>query len=132
MFRVLKPGGYLHIAVPFCHPVHLYPGDYTRWTMDGLRELVADFDVVDIGVRTGPTATLLTVLLEYLKLLSPKPLRKPVYAVAGWLLWPLRYLDALLLRQPDAHILANTIYVLARRPQTEATELEEYDNYGCC
>lgn len=49
MFRVLKPEGYLHIVVPFCHPVHLYPADYSRWTIDGLRELVADFEIVDIG-----------------------------------------------------------------------------------
>ncbi len=117
MFRVLKPGGYLHIVVPFCHPVHLYPADYSRWTIDGLQELVADFEVVDIGVRTGPTATLLTVVLEYLKLLAPNPLRKPVYAIAGWLLWPLRYLDKFLLRRPDAHVLANAIYVLAQRPE---------------
>lgn len=117
MFRVLKPGGYLHIVVPFCHPVHLYPSDYGRWTIDGLRELVADFDIVDIGVRTGPTATLLTVVLEYMKLLAPKPLRKTVYAIAGWLLWPLRYLDKVLLQREDAHVLANSIYVLARRGQ---------------
>jgi len=115
MFRVLKPGGYLHIVVPFCHPVHLYPADYSRWTIDGLRELVADFDIVDIGVRTGPTATLLTVVLEYFKLLAPKPLRKAVYVIVGWLVWPLRYIDKVLLRRGDAHVLANSIYVLARR-----------------
>lgn len=54
-------------------------------------------------------------MLEYLKLLAPRPLRKPVYAIAGWLLWPLRYLDKVLLRRSDAHVLANSIYVLAQR-----------------
>ncbi len=115
MFRVLKTGGYLHIVVPFCHPVHLYPGDYNRWTIDGLRELVSEFEVIDVGVRSGPTATLLAVILEYLKLIAPRPLRKPTYAVAGWLLWPLRYIDKILLRRNDAHVLANHIYLLARR-----------------
>jgi len=57
VFCVLKPSGYLHI-VAFCHPVHLYPGDYNGWTLDGLRELVAEFDVMNIGVRTGPILAL--------------------------------------------------------------------------
>ena len=47
---------------------------------------------------------------------APRPLRKPAYAAAGWVLWPLRYLDLWLNRRPDAHVLANSIYALARKP----------------
>ena len=55
--RVLAPGGYLHLVTPFCHPFHEYPGDYHRFTPDGLRQLVPGLEVVAEGWRTGPTAT---------------------------------------------------------------------------
>lgn len=115
--RVLAPGGYLHVVVPFNHPFHAYPADYQRWTVDGLRRFLRRFEVVDAGVRTGPTATLLTFVLEYVKLCAPRALRKPAYAAAGWLLFPLRYLDVWLNRRPDAHVLANSIYALVRKPR---------------
>ncbi len=114
--RALQPGGFLHVVVPFCHPFHEYPRDYHRWTLDGLRELLNAFEIVDIGIRTGPTATLLAFMIEYAKMLSPGPLQKPVYAMLGWIIWPLRYLDLWLNRKANAQILANHIYALVRKP----------------
>jgi SAM-dependent methyltransferase len=113
--RVLQAGGFLHIVVPFCHPFHEYPKDYQRWTIDGLRQLLNRFEVIDAGIRTGPTATLLSMFLEYVKLLSPRPLKKAAYVFWGWLVWPLRYLDFWLNRSPDARLLANHVYALARK-----------------
>jgi hypothetical protein len=103
------------VVVPFNHPFHEYPADYQRWTVDGLRRFLGRFEVLDAGVRTGPTATILTFVLEYVKICAPRPLRRPAYAAAGWVLWPLRYLDLWLNRRPDAHVLANSIYALARK-----------------
>jgi SAM-dependent methyltransferase len=114
--RVLRPGGLLHVVVPFCHPFHEYPRDYRRWTMDGLRELLSQFDIIDLGLRTGPTATLLTFMLEYVKLLNPPQLRKVAYGIVGWLVWPFRYLDYWLLKRPDALVLGNHLYALVRKP----------------
>ena len=125
LLRVLKPGGYAHFVVPFCHPLHLYPSDYRRWTKEGLCKLLGAFDIVDVGVRSGPTATLLTFFLEYLKLLSPRVCGKAVFAGAGWLLWPLRYLDLLLLRRADADVLANHIYALVQKPTSEKSAPDE-------
>jgi SAM-dependent methyltransferase len=114
--RCLRRGGYVHIVVPFCHPFHEYPRDYYRFTPDGLRQLVDPLEVTSIGWRTGPTATLLAFLLEYLKLWFPnRTLKKAAYAAAGWLLFPLRYLDWLLLRSPDAAQMGNHCYVWARK-----------------
>ena len=116
ILRVLKPGGQMHAVVPFCHPYHAYPSDYRRWTISGLRALFGGFECLDCGVRTGPTATMLAFVLDYLKLWMPgRAAGKAAYAAAGWLLFPLRYLDLLLLRRSDAHILANHIYILARK-----------------
>jgi hypothetical protein len=80
-------------------------------------EAMLPADIAGRGRPHGPTATLLTFLLEYVKLCAPRPLRKPAYAVAGWLVWPLRYLDVWLNRQPEAHVLANSIYALVRKPR---------------
>ena len=73
LHRVLRPGGFLHVVVPFCQAYHAYPSDYRRWTVQGLERLLSDFEILDTGVRAGPTATLLSFFLEYLKL----PFRGP-------------------------------------------------------
>ena len=123
--RVLSPGGLLHVAVPFCHPFHAYPEDHHRWTESGLRLLLEDFEIVDRGILTGPTATLLAFVLEYTRLLVPETLAPYAYAVAGWVLWPLRYLDLVLNKSPRAHTLANTIWVHARkRPDCAERRIE--------
>jgi SAM-dependent methyltransferase len=114
--RVLRPGGFMHVVVPFCHPFHEYPRDYQRWTLDGLKELLRGFEIVDAGIRTGPTATLLTILLEFVKAASPEPLKTPAYVLCAWIVWPLRYLDLWLNGRPDARLLANHIYALVRKP----------------
>ncbi len=115
MNRVLVPGGYLHVVVPFCHPYHGYPSDYHRWSVEGLRGLLASFEIVDAGVRTGPAATLLVFGLELVKLCSPRFMRRFSYGVFGWIVWPLRYLDAWMNRFPESQLLANHTYILARK-----------------
>lgn len=119
ILRVLKPGGIVHAVVPFCHPYHAYPSDHRRWTQPGFEAWWRrrGFEVMAAGVRTGPTATLLAFTLEYLKVLfGTGAAGKAAYALAGWLLFPLRYLDVWLNRGPRAHLLANHVYVLARKP----------------
>jgi SAM-dependent methyltransferase len=116
--RVLAPGGYLHVVTPFCHPFHEYPKDYRRYTVDGLKALAGGFDPVAEGWRTGPTATLLVFTIEYGKLLLPwRAWRVLVHGVLGWLLFPLRYLDLLLLRSPRAGRIGNHCYLWLRKPE---------------
>jgi len=114
--RVLAPGGYAHVVTPFCHPLHEYPQDYRRFTIAALEQISGKLEVVAAGWRTGPTATLLVFLLEYAKLWVPwRPLRPFVHGVLGWVLFPARYLDLLLLRHPDAGRLGNHCYVWFRK-----------------
>lgn len=114
--RALKPGGLVYVAVPFCHPFHAYPEDHYRWSRDGLRLLLHGFEIVDEGFLTGPTATLLTFFLEYVRLWVPERMAPVAYAAAGWIVWPARYLDLWLNRWPRAHMLANTIWAVGRKP----------------
>jgi SAM-dependent methyltransferase len=116
MCRVLAPGGYLHIVTPFCHPFHEFPSDFRRFTIDGLELLAGPMQVVAAGWRTGPTATLLVVAIEYVKLLLPFRIwRAFAHVVCGWLLFPLRYLDLLLLRSPQARRIGNHCYIWLRK-----------------
>jgi len=117
MVRVLRPDGLLHVVVPFQQPFHAYPADYQRWSAQGLHQLLneADCTVLGEGIRTGPTATMLSYFCEYCRILAPAKLGKIAYAAASWLVWPLRYLDLWLMRKPNAHILANSLYILAAK-----------------
>jgi SAM-dependent methyltransferase len=114
--RVLAPGGNLHVVTPFCHPYHEYPEDYRRFTIPALREMAGGMQVIDAGWRTGPTATLLIVVLEYAKLLLPwRAWRVVAHGVLGWLLFPLRYFDLILLKRENAGRLGNHCYMWYRK-----------------
>ncbi len=115
--RVLAAGGYAHVVTPFCHPFHEYPRDYRRFTPDALKLMRGGLDVVAQGWRTGPTATLLVVFLEWAKLLLPwRAWRAAAHFILGWTLWPLRYLDLLLLRALAAGRIGNHSYTWFRKP----------------
>ncbi len=70
MYRVLKPGGYCFIYVPFLfyyHPMNGYYKDYYRFTYDGLEYMAREFSHKEIqGVR-GPIATIMNLLPSFSK-----------------------------------------------------------------
>jgi len=114
--RVLVTGGWAHIVTPFCHPFHEYPKDYRRFTPDGLRQLAGELEVAAAGWRTGPTATILVFLLEYVKLWFPwRAWRIVAHGALGWLLFPLRYLDFLFFRSRHMGRIGNHCYVWLRK-----------------
>lgn len=60
LYRVLKPGGYCYIYVPFLfyyHPMKGYYQDFYRFTEDGVRYLVRDFSEVEVQNVRGAIAT---------------------------------------------------------------------------
>jgi SAM-dependent methyltransferase len=106
---VLCPGSLFHIVVPFCHPFHEYPRDFRRFTPDDLRALAPDVEVVAEGWRTGPPATLLVLTLEWFNLwLQSRIWRTVVHGIAGWLLFPLRYMDVSLFESQAAGRIGTT------------------------
>lgn len=42
LFAMVKPGGVALVATPFLFRIHARPHDYSRWTADGLRELLIE------------------------------------------------------------------------------------------
>ncbi len=68
--RVTELGGYLLIAAPFSFPVHGFPSDYRRWTLEGLRLEMknAGFKVIDevsMGNGFASLALNLNLLLKH-------------------------------------------------------------------
>ena len=119
--RVMAPGAYLHLVTPFCHPFHEYPMDFRRFTVDGLKELGRGMEVVAEGWRTGPAATLLIITIEFWKSVLPwRWWRMAAHGVLGWTLFPLRYLDLLLLKSDGAGRIGNHCYVWLRKPSAAA------------
>ena len=118
MYRVLAPGGRALCYVPFMAPFHASPHDYQRWTRPGLATLFRDFEILDIRVGAGPTSALLWVLQEWLALALSFGSRRlyRVLAPLMWVLSPLKVLDYLLARHPEASVVASGFVVEARKP----------------
>ena len=60
MYRVLKPGGYCYLWVPFLfyyHPEKGYYQDFYRFTIDGVKYLARDFSSVETCNSRGALAT---------------------------------------------------------------------------
>ena len=53
IYRVLKPGGYICVAVPFLQGYHASPHDYQRWTLPGIVQLCAAFSEIESRACAG-------------------------------------------------------------------------------
>lgn len=53
-YRMLNPGGFLLITTPFLIQIHNFPGDYTRWTKEGLKYLFVEggFDISKVQTES--------------------------------------------------------------------------------
>lgn len=66
--RVVKPGGYVYISIPFLMPFHASPNDYGRLTSAGLKHKFAGFEKIRVGMNGGPASALVTFLMHFLAL----------------------------------------------------------------
>ena len=122
MFRVLRPGGYVFAATPFLQAFHGYPDHYQNFTLAGHTALFArsGFDVIDSGACVGPAFTLVDLTSNWARENLPGRLFSRAASlairVAGRVFVQL---DRLLLRSKEAHRLASTTFVLARKPSAD-------------
>jgi SAM-dependent methyltransferase len=123
--RVLRPGGYAHIELPFLQQYHEDPIDCRRFTVQGLElELRrVGLEPVRSGSHIGPTVTLITLSAYYASLWFEgrsrvaKVVSTGVFFACSVLLWPLKFLDSLLIRKRSAHRLAFGVFCTAQKPQ---------------
>jgi SAM-dependent methyltransferase len=59
--RALRPGGRAVVVAPMCFPYHDEPHDYWRFTVHGVRDMLRDFESVDVRSR-GPRRLPFTTL----------------------------------------------------------------------
>jgi ubiquinone/menaquinone biosynthesis C-methylase UbiE len=119
MFRVLKPGGLVFAASPFLQAFHAYPSHYQNYTAIGHDRLFMHqgFEVLSSGACVGPTYALTDLMALYLRTYLPtRLLSRTAHRLALVASLLARPLDRRLLRSPDAHVLASTVYTHARKP----------------
>jgi SAM-dependent methyltransferase len=118
--RVLDEGGRLLVDVPFIQGYHPSPGDYRRYTEQGLRTEVErfGFTVEDSGVAVGPASAMTWITAEFLALLLSGR-SASAYRVArnitSLIASPIKYADYWLERHPKADRIPSAVWVLARR-----------------
>lgn len=117
--RVLKPGGYLYLEVPFLQGFHADPHDYQRYTLEGLRIRTKALTEIDAGVSVGPFCALVWIIRDGVSsCFSNRFLYAASRFVAGWALSPLRYFDYLIKNNPAAKRLACEYYMLCQKAES--------------
>ncbi len=116
--RVLKPGGWLYISLPFVYPFHGSPNDYTRFTLEGLKARFHDFEVIRAGARSGPFTALVIQTAYTAALLFSfgsailYPMLLSLFLI---ILSPFKLFDLLFSLYPWAEEAASQIYFFARK-----------------
>lgn len=118
MYRLLETGGMVYITVPFVYPFHSSPSDYHRWTDQGLKLLFKDFEIVEVGVRSGPFSALDTFLChlmgELLSFGSPT-LNSIITNVSIFIFFPIKLLDSIFLFFPASTSVASVLYCVVKK-----------------
>jgi Methyltransferase domain len=110
--RVVRDGGHIVVAVPFLQPYHPCPGDFRRFTADGLAQLGrrAGLDVVEILPVHSLAQTLGWILWEYAQE-KGGVLRRAI-------VWMIAFVATRLRHRTDLAVVknANTFQAVFRRP----------------
>ena len=119
IFRILKPGGVVYVNVPFVFPYHSDPDDFYRFSHRGIEILCRDFERLDSGFNRGPASTMHHLLVHFLAILFSFNSRT-IYGINvdlfSWLLFWVKYLDAIIARYPTAYVIHSGSYFIGRKP----------------
>jgi hypothetical protein len=97
-------------------PFHADPGDFQRYTAEGLRRLCGVFSVVESGVYYGPASALVEFLREFCAaFFDTGVLKKGARFLAGWIFYPLKFLDLYLARKRFASACAYGLYIVVKK-----------------
>ena len=120
MRRVVKPGGFVYISIPFIMPFHASPNDYSRLTHEGLKQKFYDFTPIKIGALGGPASALVTFLMYFLAL-PFSVISEAAYNLATYffmvILSPLRIFDLLFNLFPRSIEVSAFIYFIGEKRQ---------------
>ena len=118
IYRVLKTGGLVYIAVPFVASFHSSPDDYYRWSKEGIKKLMRDFKKIEIGVRCGPTSGMLSIINEWLATIlsfGSKTLQQILLMFFMVITFPLKIFDYLIYKFPSSQNIAYGFYYIGKK-----------------
>ncbi len=116
--RILKKKGFVYAEVPFMQGVHGRPYDFQRYTKYGLETLFENYKIVKSDILIGPTASIIWIFREYLAILfsfNNKYLYYFFNLVFGWIFFPFKYLDIILIKLNYANNIAGAYYYIGKK-----------------
>ena len=120
IYRILRPNGTLYLQVPWVIGYHGCPGDYWRFSVDGIKALVEDsgLSVQVLHQTVGPFTGFYRIAVEAFailgSILSPT-VYKPFKLIASIFFAPIKLLDLLASRSKYSHRLAGGFFVVAKK-----------------
>ena len=120
--RILKPGGFVHINVPFMFPFHADPSDYYRFSYKGIDLLCGEFEKLDSGFDRGPASSMHHLLVHFFAILFSFN-SKTIYGINvdlfKWLLFWVKYLDAIIGRFKVSYVIHTGSYFIGRKKEAD-------------
>jgi SAM-dependent methyltransferase len=122
--RILNKNGLVYAMIPFIQGYHSYPGDYQRYTEEGLQQLFKHFKLVKSDVALGPaSAFVMNTVYFFESFFDTEILKSTVRFVLRWLLFPVRYLDIYLLKKNSRNIIPAAVYYIGSKEQFNEKDL---------
>ena len=129
IYKALKPEGEVYLTVPFMYPYHEAPIDLSRWTQEGLKNLMKEFTPIQVGVLGGPTATLVEALHGWLSILfsfNSDKLYQVVYLLLLPFLKPFKIIDRIFLNKYNSsHRMATMFYFYGKKMQKPSSDNDQ-------
>lgn len=130
IFRVLRPSGFVYSITPFMQQVHMGRYDFMRFTHLGHRRLFRHFDEIASGVSNGPGMALAWSAERFLAgFFSGLKARSIARTLARFVVFPAKYFDRILARQPSAFDGASAYYFFGTKSSHVLSDRELVRQY---
>ena len=84
----------------------------------GLENILSHFEKIESGVCAGPSAAFGRIFREYIASFSDNLYVHQVLKIlAGWFIFPIRYLDLYLSKKKYAHVIAMGLYYIGKKAE---------------
>lgn len=110
-YKVLKPGGYLFVDVPWIQPFCPDTPDRFRFSQEALRQIFADFKIISMGssIRSGSAFAMLGVYISQ-NLTRNKYVNFVLSKAVELILFPFRWL-----KTADESLTAGAFYLVCQK-----------------